>query len=210
MTGWIVVAAMGVAAFLVLALGGVPRGLLTLVGATLLIGAAGYALQGRAGLAEHPAAADGATVAIDPATIDLRNAMLGRNYVTADSAFVALSDALARGGAHDRGAGALLSGVKQNPHSLLLWTALGTALARHDGAVSPVARLAFDRATRLGPDHPAPPFFRGQAYLESGDLDAARLSWQRALALSPRGTTYRREILLRLVALDLALAQRGP
>ena len=208
MSAWIAVAAIGGAALLALHIGGVPRAVLAIVAAALLFGATGYALQGKANLAGHPAVANAAPVEIDPATIDLRGDLLGR--FTGDGAYLIASDALMRSGSRASGTNVVLLGLNHYPRSLTLWTGLGTALAQHDGAVSPAARLAFDQAARLAPEHPAPPFFRGQAYLESGDLVAARHYWARALALSPPGTSYRREIMLRLLALDLALGQRSP
>ena len=208
MSGWVAVVAIGVTALVALGLGGVSRSLWSLVGAALMLAAAGYALQGRADLRGHTVSADSEPVPVDQATIDLRGAMLGR--FTGDGAFLVASDALMRRGSRDTGTNVVLLGLNHYPRSLTLWTGLGTAVAQHDGSMSPAARLAFDQATRLAPDHPAPPFFRGQAYLESGDLVAARHFWMRALALSPRAASYRRDIALRLVALDLALSQQAP
>ncbi|MFT6571807.1 MAG: cytochrome c-type biogenesis protein CcmH/NrfG [Sphingomonas echinoides] len=75
--------------------------------------------------------------------------------------------------------------------------------------VSPAARFAFNHATQIAPDHPAPPFFEGLAYVEAGDFRAAQPYWARALALSPPAISYRRDIAVRLYALNIALAQRG-
>ena len=208
MSGWIAVIVIAATASIALAFGGVSRSLWSLIGAALLLAAAGYALQGRGDLRGHAVAADSEPVPVDQATIDIRGAMLGR--FSGDGAYLVASDALMRRGSRDTGANVVLLGLSHYPRSLTLWTGLGTALAQHDGSLSPAARLAFDQATRLAPDHPAPPFFRGQAYLESGDLVAARHFWKRALALSPRAASYRRDIALRLVALDMALSQQGP
>ncbi|RZM19570.1 MAG: hypothetical protein EOP67_57235, partial [Sphingomonas sp.] len=118
------------------------------------------------------------------------------------------SDALMRSGSRDSGTRIVLMGANAYPRSLTLWTGLGTALAQHDGGVvSPAAKLAFDQATRMAPEHPAPPFFQGLAYVQSGDFRKGRVYWARALALTPEKASYRAGIALRLVALDAMIAR---
>ena len=60
---------------------------------------------------------------------------------------------------------------------------------------------------RLAPEHPAPPYFRGLAYAETGDFVKARRYWARALALSPREAGYRRDIAEQLATLDAVRAE---
>ena len=204
MSGWAGLVMFAAAAALLLWRGGVAPGLWAVVGATLLFGAAGYALQGRAGLPERLAVADARPVPVAPEIVELRGAMLGR--FTGDAAFLTVSDALMRTGGRDRGARVVLRALGSYPRSLTLWTGLGTALAQHDGTVSPAARLAFDQAKRLAPDHPAPAFFEGLAFAESGDVRTARCYWARALALTPPTASYRRDIAMRLAMLDMVIA----
>ncbi|WP_198283415.1 tetratricopeptide repeat protein [Sphingomonas sp. PAMC 26605] len=205
MMGWIALALIGVAVATALWLSGVARRLWTLAGATLMLGAAGYALQQHAGLGEHLAVSDAAPVLVAPDIVELRDAMFGR--FTGDGAYLMASDALMRSGSRRSGATVVLLGLNHYPRSLTLWTGLGTALTQHDGAMSPAARLAFAQATRLAPEHPAPPFFEGLAYANAGDYRAARPYWSRALALAPRGASYRATIARDLVTLDLILAR---
>lgn len=205
MSGWIGLALIGIVAAAALWASGVSRPLWTLVGAALMLGAAGYALQQHAGLGEHRAAADAIPVAVAPEIVELRNAMLGR--FTGDGAYLIASDALMRAGSRRSGVNVVLLGLNHYPRSLTLWTGLGTALLQHDAAMSPAARLAFAQATRLAPEHPAPPFFEGLAYAETGAYRTARPYWVRALRLTPIGASYRRDIALRLAALDMVLAQ---
>jgi len=88
----------------------------------------------------------------------------------------------------------------------MLWTGLGTTLASHDGnAVSPPALFAFRQAIRVAPQHPAPYFFLGLAYVRAADYPAARQAWVKALALSPERASYRRDIAVRLALLDRLL-----
>lgn len=199
-------ALIGGAVALGLWLGGIARSLWAMVGAALMLGAAGYAAQQHAGLGGHPVVADDDPVAIYPEITDLRDQMLGR--FTGDGAYLIASDALMRSGSRDSGARVVLMGASHYPRSLTLWTGLGTAIAQHDGGiVSPAARLAFDRATQLAPEHPAPPFFEGLAYVQSGDFRTGRRYWARALALSPERAAYRSAIALRLAALDAMIAR---
>ena len=205
MTGWIILVALGLSVGLTLWRAGVARSIWTLVGAALLLGASGYVLQGHAGLAGHPAIADADPVAIDPAATAVRGAMFGQ--FSGDGAYLIASDALMRRGSRITGTNVVLLGLNHYPRSLMLWTGYGTALAQHDGTVSPAAKLAFDQATRLAPAHPAPPYFRGLAYAEAGDFGMARRYWLRALALSPPQASYRREIADQIASLDAAMAQ---
>ena len=131
--------------------------------------------------------------------------MLGR--YSGDGAYLIASDAMVRVGDERAAVQAILGGISKIPQSLMLWTGLGIALSAHDGdQVSPPALFAFQQAARLSPDHPAPPFFLGQAYVQAGEFEKAKPYWQRALALAPAGASYRRDIALRLTILERFLA----
>ncbi|MEH3159272.1 MAG: hypothetical protein PGN08_10320 [Sphingomonas taxi] len=206
--GWLILALFAVAAMAALVLLGVGRLLWTMVGAALMLGAAGYAWQGRPTLGGSPARTGVAAVADDPSLTDLRERMLGR--FTADAAYLTAADAMMRAGDRRSAVRALLGGVNRYRQSVMLWTALGGALAAHDGnIVSPPALFAFQQAARIAPDHPAPPFFLGLAYVRAEDYATARRYWARALALSPGGASYRRDIAVRLALLDRLLAAQG-
>lgn len=204
--GWIALTLIGMAVLAALCFGGVARSQWALLGAAVLLAVAGYAWQQHAALPGRPAAGQTVSLALDAELIDLRGALLGR--FTGDGAYLIASDALMRRGSRASGAQVVLMGLGAYPRSLTLWVGLGTALAQHDGGMSPPARLAFDQASHLAPDHPAPPFFRGLAYARAGDLRAARRNWARALALCPPGVSYRVEIARRLAALDRAIGPR--
>ena len=92
-----------------------------------------------------------------------------------------------------------------------LWTGLGMAYAQHDGSVSPPALFAFRHAIHLAPSHPAPYYFLGMAYINSGQVAQARPYWARALALTPPGLSYRSQIADQLQRVDgyLAMAERA-
>lgn len=204
--GFLILALLGGGALAGLALLGVQRSLWSLIGAALMLGATGYALQGRAFLSGQYARPEARAAPVDEALIDLRDRMLGR--LTQDWSYLVAADAMRRAGEDGLAVQAILGGIRRTPDSLKLWVGLGDALAAHDGGtVSPPALFAFQQATRIAPTHPGPPFFLGLAYVRAGDFAAARPLWVRAFRLSPEGTSYRREIGLRLALLDRYLAE---
>lgn len=204
--GLVLLAAVGGAAFVALALLGVGRALWSMAGAALMLGAAGYAWQGRPLLAATPARGTAATPQpLSREAIALRESLLGR--YSEDAAYLIAADAMMRVGDTGAAARVTLGGVRKLPRSFILWTWLGVTLAADAGnQVSPPALLAFRQAARLAPEHPGPPFYAGFAYVRAGDFARARHYWARALALSPQGTSYRREIALRLALLDRVIA----
>ncbi len=206
--GWVMLALIATAAAAALVALRVGRLLWSMVGAALMLGAAGYAWQGRPALPASPARPAALLAADDPSLIDLRERMLGR--FTADAAYLTAADAMTRAGEPRAAVTALLGGLNRYPRSVMLWTALGTALAAHDGnRPSPPALFAFRQAIRVAPQHPAPRFFLGLAYARADDFPAARAEWARALALSPRGASYREPIAVRVMLIDRLLAERS-
>ena len=114
---------------------------------------------------------------------------------------------MTRRGNHDKAVSVMLGAVRAQPHNGALWAGLGLALAQHDGnVVSPPAKLAFERAMALWPDHPGPPFFYGLALIRAQDFEAARRWWHRALALTPEDARYPEAIASRVALLDRLMA----
>lgn len=207
--GWVWLAVLGAATLGAMALLRAPRLLWTMVGAALMLGATGYALQGSPTMPARDASPNAITVPDDPTITELRDQMFGR--FTGDGAYMIAADAMARAGERRAAVQAVLGGIRHYPKSAALWTALGTAYVAHDGGqVSPPATFAFQQAMRLAPRHPGPPFFAGLAYVRGGDFGLAHNFWLRALSLSPPGASYRQEIALRLALLDQLMAmERG-
>lgn len=209
MSGFVALALAGLSAFGVLVLLRLPRILWSFAGAALFLGAAGYAWQGRPGAPASPARPARDVIAIDPAAIALRDRLVGR--FTADASYLVASDAMLRTGNERAAVQVVLGGLRRIPNSFILWTQLGTNLAIHDGdKVSPAAKLAFERALRLAPRHPAPPYYAGMAYVRAGDLAMAQRLWRRAVALSAPDTDYRRQIAGQLELLDRFVAATRP
>lgn len=205
MNGFVALAVIGAATFGAMVLLRLPRLLWSFAGAALFLGAAGYAWQGRPALAAAPAKPTVDPIAVEPEAVMFRERLMGR--FTADAAYLIASDAMLRAGDRRAAARVVLGGVRAIPRSYILWTQLGSNLAMLDGdQMSPAAKLAFGRAFQLAPEHPAPPYYAGLAYVRAGDLPAARRLWLRAVALSPEGADYRRSIATQLLLLDRYMA----
>jgi cytochrome c-type biogenesis protein CcmH len=214
--GWIMLGLVGAVAFGLLALFGVPRTLWSFGAAALMLGATGYALQARPGLAGAPIASKG--IVVDDEGIarmrELRGAMFGR-FTALDTAFFP-ADALIRSGNPDSAARIMLGAVRQQPQNAALWTWLGMTLIEADqGTMSPAAALAFRRATALAPKHPGPYFFFGMAQARAGTAQAAIPLLRRAYALTPERASYRADIARALIQIEMlaemsARATRAP
>ncbi|CAA9489721.1 MAG: hypothetical protein AVDCRST_MAG09-85 [uncultured Sphingomonas sp.] len=158
-----------------------------LVLGALMIGGAGYALQGEPGLPGAPREA-GRRAASLPLT-EPRQAMLGR--FNSSDRWLTIADSFASRGNTEDAVGVIRSGLRADPDDLGLWIGLGNALVDHAGMVTPASTLAYARARELAPRHPAPLFFEGLALARSGKRDEGLALWRRALALTPPGTSYR-------------------
>ena len=97
------------------------------------------------------------------------------------------------------------AGLRDSPQDADLWVGLGNALVVHaDGMMTPAAQLAFQRAARIAPEHPGPPFFYGLALAQGGNYAEAERIWRQLLASAPPTAAYRRNIEERLAAIDQA------
>lgn len=202
--GWIMLALIGLGSAAILWLWGVARPLWSFVGAAMMLGAAGYALQGDPVLPGHPVAANAEPIEIDPAQTELRDSMLGR--YTAEGSYLVAADGVTRAGDTRSAVQAILGGINKYPRSLALWTGLGSALSMHDNVVSPAALYAFRHAAELNLKNPAPPYFLGLAYIRAGEYAVARPYWAKALELTDPKQPYRKDIAAQLARLDAFLA----
>lgn len=166
---------------------GVRGALLTASGAALMLGATGYALQGRPGLQGAPALG-GEAHDVFPLT-DARHAFFG--HFTPAESWLRISEALARDGKSEDAVGILQNAVKRYPGDPQLWIGLGNALVDHSRGLTPPAELAYQRAAELAPGHPAAPFFYGLAMARSGDRQSAVAIWRRILANAPSDAAWR-------------------
>lgn len=177
-----------------------------LVLAALMIGGAGYALQGRPGLAGSPREAGRAAAPL-PLT-EPRQAMLGR--FNSSDRWLTIADSFASRGNTEDAVDVIRSGLRADPEDFGLWIGLGNALVDHAGMVTPAATLAYARARELAPRHPAPLFFEGLALARSGKQEEGLALWRKALTLTPPGTSYRPMIEGGVAALEGRVPANAP
>ena len=155
--------------------------------AALMLGGAGYALQGRPGFDGAPHS--GSTRAVPLPLTGARHAIYGQ--FTSSERWMVIADSYASRGNTSEAVGAVRAGLKASPTNSALWTGLGNALVDHAGTLTPAANLAYERAVTLAPKHPGPLFFQGLALARSDKRDEALLVWRKALTLTPEGASYR-------------------
>lgn len=183
-----------------------PKAGYTLLGAALLFGLAGYALQGSPGAPAapgKPAADAGQTGAL---LVEARREFFSAAILP--SRFLITSDAYARRGDQLRAAAFAESAVEENPNDVEAWTALGNTLSEHAGGqLTPAALYAYSQAERRAPASPAPGYFLGLAMLRTGQPARARAIWAELLAAAPADAPWRPGLAERLARLDALLAQ---
>lgn len=155
--------------------------------AALMVGGAGYALQGRPGLQGLPKAAGQRAAPLS--LTRPRQAMFGQ-FSAADRWLIIADGYESRGNTADA-VGIIKAGLRAHPNDPALLTGLANVLVDHAGMVTPAASMAFERARRAAPRHPAPLFFQGLAMARSGEREQALGLWQQALRLTPPNASYR-------------------
>jgi len=196
--GWLILLLLIAASLGGLRLLGVRGAGFTASAAALLLGAAGYALQGRPDLPGVPVAASEAREVL-PLT-EARHAFFG-NFSAAEP-WLRMSEALARAGNREDSVGILQNAVKRYPGDPQLWIGLGNALVDHSRGLTPPAELAYRRAAEVAPGHPAAPFFYGLALARSGDRAGAVKLWRGILAKGPPDAAWRPLVEQGVVALS--------
>lgn len=181
---------------------------LQLLASALLIALAGYAWQGRPGLAGKPVPPPVRQKLPDSAFAGARNEMLGQ-FDTA-SRWLTIADSYHRSGDTQNAAAIIRAGLRAHPEDADLWVGLGNALVIHaDGMMTPAAELAFQRASRLAPDHPGPKFFYGLALAQGGKFDEAEWIWRSLLKTAPADASWRPMVEERLDMLAQAKSTPG-
>ncbi|VAV89558.1 tetratricopeptide TPR_4 [hydrothermal vent metagenome] len=208
--GWFLLAA-----FVLLILGGLlwlgklPRLTYELTVAALLLGVAGYAWQGKPGMAGVSVQPIEQANSFDSSNIKSRDEMVERFGSARE--WLIFSDSLNRSGKHGAAANYLRNGVKEHPDDPDLWVGLGNALVVHaDGIITPAAQFAFQRAADISPEHPGPPFFLGLAFAQSGKTDRARAIWTELLERSSEDAPWRADLESRLKAMEQMQPQPDP
>lgn len=205
---WVLAGGLAVLAFAAIAfLFKAPRRGWEAVGAALLLGLAGYALQGHPG---QPGAPKLPVLSLsDGSGLVKARQQLGNGDSRPGSSWLVIADGMTRNGQYGDAASVLLGAVEKNPKDGEAWLALANALVGHaEGNLSPAALLAYQRAAESAPDHPGPPFFLGLALAQNGRLGDARALWADLLRRTPADAPWRADLAARLERLDAFIAQQ--
>ena len=184
--GWLILLALVAASLAALWALRVRQGMLTGAAAALMLGAAGYALQGRPEL-PGVLAQGGEARDVFPLT-QARHAFFG-NFSAAEP-WLRMSEALARDGNSEDAVGILQNAVGRYPGDAQLWIGLGNALVDHGRGLTPPAELAYRRANELNAG-PAASFFYGLALARSGHRNEAVAIWRDILDHTPNTVSWR-------------------
>jgi len=185
---------------------GVRGSALELLGAALLLGIAGYAWQGAPALPGKPTPPR-AEQRQDDSLFALERAAFMERF-TADAQVLESADAMHRAGSDAYGVALIRGALEKRPNSADLWVGMGNALTLYaDGVLTPAAEYAFQRGIALSPDHPAPRYFLGLAYAQSGQFEQALNQWRDLLARAPETAPWRSAVQRRLIELE-GLKQR--
>ena len=182
---------------------------LQLVTAALLLGLAGYALQGRVGLVGSPAAERPAKPLPPAMSIELAGEFYGR--FNAATPWLAIANGYMTRGDSEGAVATLTSAVRAIPRSSELWIALGNALVTHNGGrSSPASELAFERSALIAPRHPAPKFFYGLMLLQQGEVERALVLWKQVLAGAPPNVSWRAGLAARIAMVEALSRREAP
>ena len=210
MTGWLVSLALALLVGLGLILVSRPaKGGLYLIAMTLVLGLAGYAWQAHPDLPGSPVQANGGRRGHD--TLFAHERKIWLETVGFDAQQLDGADAFIGNGDPDYAVGLLRVFLERDPRNMMLWLGLGNALqAQADGALTPAAHYAFERAAAVAPGHPAPQYFLGLAYLQMGDVEGADATWRDLLAKAPANAPWRDRLATRVALIERFRPQVAP
>lgn len=176
-----------------IALGRLPRKLWEAAAAAIILGLAGYAVQGRPDLAGAAAQPVGANRTAAAALILTRSEM--DKSFSAARPYLVTSDALSRGGDYRLAAAYIKSGIRKNPAEGDLWAGLALQLMLASGGkMSPAAQYAFDKTRALSPRHAAPDYFAGLAHLFDGRPGETLRLWQGLIDRAPAQARWKKRL----------------
>lgn len=182
------------------------RGAREAVGAVLLLGIAGYAVQGSPAQPGSPKRSAEAKSADSAVLVDARSRVSNRG-IPPSNQWVIIADGLARNGRFADAAQVLRGAVQKDPGNSEAWLAMANALMAHaDGMLTPASLYAYRRAAKADPDNPGPPFFLGLAMAQAGRFGEARTLWAGLLESSPEDAPWRPLLARQLERIDALMA----
>jgi cytochrome c-type biogenesis protein CcmH len=204
---WFAVIALALAAFIAMALWlKTPRSGWAMLGAALLAGLAGYAIQASPNQPGSPRFSASQAL-VDPADSIMMRDLLDESEIPPGNQWIVIADGMARNGQHADAAKVLLGAVDADPKNAQAWIALGNALVAHaDGQLTPAALHAYKRAAEAAPKSPGPPYFLGMGMAQSGRFEEARKVWAELLERTPQDAPWRAMLAERLSRLDFLIA----
>lgn len=181
---------------------------LQLAAAALLIGLAGYSLQGNTRLTGSPAAERPLKALLPVLPVELAAEFYGR--FNAATPWIIIANGYMARGDGENAIATLNSGVRAAPRSSELWIALGNGfVTQNAGRMSPAAELAFAQGLHLAPQHPAPRFFYGLALLQQGRVDDSLNLWREVLREAPAGVSWRPGLAARIAIVEEMRNRQG-
>lgn len=171
------------------------------VAAALMVGLAGYALQGKPAMPSAMKAPSNPAAGNGRALVEERQKLAGDDLMK--NRWIVPGDALAMHGQYAEAATVLRGAVEADPRNGDAWLAMANALVSHaEGNISPAALYAFRMAQKADPKAPGPPFFLGLAMARAGRFDETRALWADLVARAPADAPWREDIAMRLKRLD--------
>lgn len=208
---WVFVIGLGIVVlgFMVFVLK-IPRGAWEAVASALVLGLAGYVIQGSPRLAGMPKENVEKSSGESMAMVDARSKVSDQTIPTLNR-WVIIADGLARNGQYGDAAGVLRGAVSEDPVNSEAWLAMGNTLVAHaDNTLTPASLYAYRRAVKADPKAPGPPFFLGLALAQQGRLIEARELWAGLVKRAPEDAPWREPIAVQVMRLDEAIAvQKG-
>lgn len=203
---WLLIAALALAVLLALVLGfRSARGGWEAIASALVLGLAGYALQGHPGQPGAPHDMADKPNIFAATLVDERRRVTGSTMQ--GSKWEMIADALMRHGDYADAAEVLRGAVDKDPKDSAAWLAMASALVGHaEGSLSPASLYAFRQAAKADPQAPGPAMFLGLALAGSGRFDEAHDMWATLLAKAPADAPWRKDLVARMARLDQIIA----
>jgi cytochrome c-type biogenesis protein CcmH/NrfG len=183
-------------------------GAMQFLAAALLLALAGYAWQGRPGMVGAPKAQAADSMRPPSDFAQLRRGLLGE--FDRAGAWLTTAEAIAQTGNTLSAVNMLRGELERSPRDMDVWLGLADALVQHAGGLlTPAAEMAFNRASQVAPDHPAPRFFYGLALARMGQFEAADQFWRQVLAM-PQVTEQWRTVVAQAQRMSVEMQAGGP